>query len=100
MNSIDLIATPARPEISAASGPDRSAAPAESFGRLLSDAFEEVNRLQREKNEALTALSTDRSPDIHGTVMAIQKADLSLRLLLQARNKVVAAYEEIMRMNV
>lgn len=100
MNPIDLITTPARPEIPDVSRPDRSATPTQSFGQLLTDAFEGVNQLQRDKNDALTALATDRSPDIHGTVMAIQKADLSFRLLLQVRNKVVAAYEEILRMNV
>jgi len=38
--------------------------------------------------------------DIHGTMLALEKADLSMRLMLQVRNKLVSAYEEVMRMQV
>jgi len=71
-----------------------------SFGDTLADAFSEANRLVHEKDQAITELATGTEPDIHNTMMSIQKADVSLRLMIQVRSKVIAAYEEIMRTNV
>ena len=42
---------------------------------------------------------TGASGDIHGTMIALAKADMSFRLLLQVRNRALEAYQEIMRMN-
>jgi flagellar hook-basal body complex protein FliE len=41
---------------------------------------------------------TGESQDLHTTVIAMQKADLSFQLMMQVRNKIVEAYQEIMRM--
>jgi flagellar hook-basal body complex protein FliE len=38
--------------------------------------------------------------DIHNTMIAIEKADLSFQMMMQIRNKIINAYEEIMRMQV
>jgi len=38
--------------------------------------------------------------DIHNTMIAIEKADLTFQLMMQVRNKIISAYEEIMRMQV
>ena len=43
---------------------------------------------------------TSGDKDIHGTMIALEKADISMRLMLQIRNKLVSAYEEVMRMQV
>ena len=43
---------------------------------------------------------TADNKDIHGTMIALEKADISMRLMLQIRNKLVSAYEEVMRMQV
>jgi len=45
-------------------------------------------------------LMTSPNKDIHGTMIALEKADISMRLMLQVRNKLVSAYEEVMRMQV
>jgi flagellar hook-basal body complex protein FliE len=45
-------------------------------------------------------LLVTENKDIHGTMLALEKADLSMRLMLQIRNKLVSAYEEVMRMQV
>ena len=45
-------------------------------------------------------LLTAENKDIHGTMIALEKADISMRLMLQIRNKLVSAYEEVMRMQV
>ncbi len=74
--------------------------PAGNFGSVLQRAFDTVSALQAEKDTAVAELAAGENPDIHGAMIAVQKADLSFRLMLQVRNKALAAYEEIMRMNI
>ena len=71
-----------------------------SFGKILTESIGEVNRLQKEADKATHNLVTGEETDIHGTMIAIEKADISFRLMMQVRNKIVAAYEEIKRMQV
>ena len=72
----------------------------EGFGSILKDSLGEVNQLHHEANQAVEALSAGRSTDVHNTMIALQKADVSFRLLMQIRNKVVSAYETVMRMQI
>jgi flagellar hook-basal body complex protein FliE len=67
------------------------------FAHRLKKAVEEVNRLQFSSDDAIQQV-TKGSMGIHEGMIAIGKADISLRLLLQVRNKVVDAYREISRM--
>ncbi len=66
----------------------------DTFARL----FNEVNDLQRLADLKMEEFATSPEKDVHGTMIALQKADLSLRLLLQVRSKLTAAYQEMMRM--
>ena len=72
----------------------------QGFGSLLEDSIGEVNKLQNEADQAVEALTAGRSTDVHNTMIALQKADVSFRLLMQIRNKVVSAYETVMRMQI
>ena len=71
-----------------------------SFGDMLKDAVRTVDRLHHEADTAITDLTTGRETDIHRTMVAMEKADISFQLAMQVRNKLVTAYEEIMRMQV
>jgi len=71
-----------------------------SFGKILTDSIAEVNKLQKKADNASLNLVTGKETDIHSTMIAIEKADVSFRLMMQVRNKIVAAYEEIKRMQV
>ncbi|MCS7220775.1 MAG: flagellar hook-basal body complex protein FliE [Anaerolineae bacterium] len=71
-----------------------------SFGALIRDALEELNRLQVEANQAATDLVAGKPVDLHDVMIAIEKANLGFQLALQVRNKLVEAYQEIMRMQV
>jgi flagellar hook-basal body complex protein FliE len=71
-----------------------------SFGEVLKDAISTVNELQRQSNQEIEKLMAGESQDLHTTVIAMQKADLSFQLMMQVRNKIVQAYQEIMRMQV
>ncbi len=71
-----------------------------SFGELVQDALEQLNRLQQEADDAATRLAIGEPVDLHDVMIAVQKADLGFQLALQVRNKLIEAYQEIMRMQV
>jgi flagellar hook-basal body complex protein FliE len=68
-----------------------------SFGKLLQESINQVNRLQVEADTSANDLATGKQTDIHQTMIAVEKAEVSFELLMQIRNKVIAAYESIMR---
>jgi flagellar hook-basal body complex protein FliE len=72
----------------------------EGFWKFSQGAVSEVNQLHHEANQAVEALTAGRSQDVHNTMIALQKADVSFQLLMQIRNKVVSAYETVMRMQI
>lgn len=69
-----------------------------SFARQLLDALEEVNRLQLEADRSIARLAAGEEIDLHQVVIAGEKAQLALQLTMQLRNKVLEAYQEIMRL--
>jgi len=70
------------------------------FGKMLTDSIKQVNRLQVEADSSINDLSTGKQPDIHRTMIAMEKASISFEMLMQIRNKVISAYDKIMRMPV
>lgn len=68
------------------------------FGEVLKDAISTVNELQKQSDQEIQKLMTGESQDLHTTVIAMQKADVSFQMMMQVRNKIVQAYQEIMRM--
>ncbi len=77
-----------------------AAGPGEGFGSFLRSAADEAERLQEDAERSVEAFSAGRHRDIHNTMIALEKADVAFQLLSQVRNKVIAAYETIMRMQV
>lgn len=71
-----------------------------SFGKALQQSLEQVNRFQLEADASIDGLATGRQTDIHQTMIAVEKASVSFELLMQIRNKVIAAYDKIMRTQV
>ncbi|OPZ05292.1 MAG: flagellar hook-basal body protein FliE [candidate division BRC1 bacterium ADurb.BinA364] len=71
---------------------------AKSFADTLKETIADINRLQNEADEAVDKLVTNERPDIHGTLVALEKADVSFRVMMEVRNKLVNAYQELMRM--
>ena len=72
----------------------------QDFANVLQTAVENVNRLQHEAGDAVQTFVAGRAASIHDTMIAMEKADISLRFLTQVRNKAVEAYQEIMRMQI
>ncbi|GAB1536669.1 hypothetical protein ADMFC3_23000 [Geovibrio sp. ADMFC3] len=70
------------------------------FSVLLKDALSSVNDAQLEASEAVQKVLSGETKDIHSTMIALQKADVSLKLMLEVKNKIVEAYQEVMRTQV
>jgi len=71
--------------------------PLSDFKKALGQSIEELNRLSDEAGEKIQGMVMGET-DIHEAMIAMEKAGISLKLMIQVRNKVIAAYEEIMRM--
>ncbi len=71
-----------------------------SFAGTLNQALEQVSNIQQQADQKITAVTTGQSQDTLGAVVALQRADLSMQLLAQVRNKALKAYEEIIKMPV
>lgn len=71
-----------------------------SFAAALKRSLTEVNQLQQKAEAAISALATGDKVSMHDTMIAMEQADVSFRLMMQVRNKIVEAYQEILRMQV
>jgi len=71
---------------------------APSFESRVGDAIGEVQRLQDNAAGAAESYMRGEHQDVHGTMIAMQEADVSLRLMTSVRNRAIEAYREIMRM--
>ena len=71
-----------------------------SFGSLVRDAVDSLDRSQKGAEQEIAKAVTGESPDLHRTIIALQSADLSFQLGMQVRNKLIGAYDEIMKMQV
>jgi flagellar hook-basal body complex protein FliE len=81
-----------------ATGPSTGESP--SFKDVLTDTIGEVQRLQTEADESIKRYVAGEVTDVTEAVLAVQKADVAFQSMMQVRNRIVAAYEEIMRMQV
>lgn len=72
----------------------------QAFGQFLKDALQEVNNLQTQSRDMKQQLLTGNVEDLHQVMIAGEKAGVALQLTVQIRNKVIEAYQEIMRMQV
>jgi flagellar hook-basal body complex protein FliE len=80
-----------------------SAAPApgsKSFADTLKDAVQNVNEAQQVADVKMQEIATGKNHNIPEVMIAAEKADISLKLMVQVRNKIIEAYQEIMKMQV
>lgn len=71
-----------------------------SFGEVLADSIREVNEIQQSVDVRMEKLAAGETSNIHETLIEMQRAEISMKMLLQVRNKMVSAYQEIMRLQV
>jgi len=68
------------------------------FGALLKDAISTVNDLSQRSGLEIQKIMTGESDELHTAVIAMQRADVSFQMMMQVRNKIVQAYQEVLRM--
>ncbi|SFA38296.1 flagellar hook-basal body complex protein FliE [Anoxybacillus pushchinoensis] len=71
-----------------------------AFSQFLKEAIQEVNKRQIQSDQLTMKLARGENVDLHNVMIASQKASVSLQLAIEVRNKVVEAYQEVMRMQV
>lgn len=71
-----------------------------SFQDFLADAVTEVQLLQTEADSTIKQVVTGEIKDVSEALVAVEKADISFQTMMTVRNKVMTAYEEIMRMQI
>lgn len=81
------------------SGPGpRPTTGAAGFGQAIQQFIDDTNVQQLQADFSVERLATGQEDSIHETMLALTKADLSLRVFMEVRNKVIEAYQEVMRM--
>jgi len=73
---------------------------AKPFMETLKESLSQVNDLQKEAGQSVTDLVSGGDQEIHQTMIAVEKADISFQLMMQVRNKILSAYDEISRMQI
>jgi flagellar hook-basal body complex protein FliE len=73
---------------------------AKEFVDIFKDMFTDVNNEQIAADSKIAEMVAGKNKDISGTMIQMEKADISLRMLMAVRNKAVSAYEEVMRMQI
>ncbi len=68
-----------------------------SFQDVLKKAIQDVSGLEKEADQAIANLVEGKSDNIHEAMIALQKADLSFRAMMEVRDKLISAYKELMR---
>ena len=72
----------------------------QSFGTFLKDAINDMNNKQIESDIMTQKLVMGENVELHDVMIAAQKASIALNATMEVRNKVVEAYQEIIRMPV
>lgn len=92
-----VIATPALAEPSSIAPSAGGGLPG-AFESVLSKAVDQVENLRVDADNRIQRFLAGEGEELHTVALATQRAEMSLELFQQARNKVVQAYQEVMRM--
>ena len=83
-------------------GAGKSSSPASAgstdFVQTLEETMQKVEDLQTEAEKQVEGMVNGQGVDVHSAMIAVEKADLSFQLMMQVRNKIVDAYQQISQM--
>ncbi len=71
-----------------------------SFAETLQEAVSNVNEMQLKAEKGAQDLATGRTDNVADVMIMTEKADIALKLMMQVRNKIIDAYQEVMKMQV
>jgi flagellar hook-basal body complex protein FliE len=100
MKEISLTYTPPITSTRAAVPSTPAQSQGNDFQTHLKQALGEVNDLKQQADQAIRQFVGEGKGDLQETIVAMEKADISFRLMMQIRNKILEAYQEIVRMQV
>jgi flagellar hook-basal body complex protein FliE len=86
------ILTPSTPELPSTGG--------EAFHTFFADAVQKVEDYQQNAAASVNKFLSGEDEELHTVALKSQQADISFQLFMQVRNKIVSAYQEVMRMQV
>jgi len=81
-------------------GPGGPGSGGPAFQSVLAEAVQQVQQFQSNANASIGRFVSGEGEELHQVALATQQADLAFNLFLQVRNKVISAYQEVMRMQV
>lgn len=84
----------------ARSNPPTAKSEGPSFGDLVKNAVRQLNQVQADADAAALQIATGQGGDLHNALITVEEASLAFQLALQVRNKMIEAYQEVMRMQV
>lgn len=73
---------------------------AKSFKDFLVDSIQEVNSMQQDADKAIEQMAAGGDVTPAEVLTAVQKADIAFRMMMQVRNKIVSAYQEVQNIRV
>ena len=94
------ITEPSKAEFSGGIGVGTGTAPTNTFGDKLAKAVDGVSNQQLAADDKLAQLASGENVDLHGTMIALEEAEITLRTMTAVRDKVIGAYQEIMNMSI
>jgi flagellar hook-basal body complex protein FliE len=71
---------------------------APGFAQTLGQAVERVNEAQLDARDSLRGLATGENVDLHGSMIALEEAEIALRAMTSVRDRLIGAYEQVMNM--
>ena len=95
MTSISPTQIPQIPTLVPSSVTATPAKDGSSFKQMMLQSLQDVNAMQQQADQAVETLMTGGDADPAAVLTAVQKADLSFRLMLQMRNKMMQVYQEV-----
>jgi flagellar hook-basal body complex protein FliE len=98
MNPISSVSHPITLDLRVPGGPQTAQGP--SFKDFLLKSIQEVNSMQQAADQAVEALVSGQEVNPAEVLTAVEKADIAFRLMMQIRNKIVQAYQEVQNIRV
>jgi flagellar hook-basal body complex protein FliE len=98
MNPIQGPLQGAQPDLAAAGGgANQAAGEGSGFLDTLRTAVDQVGQLQSQADTQVASMLSGNGQDVHSAMIAVEKANLTFELMLQVRNKIISAYQEVSR---
>jgi flagellar hook-basal body complex protein FliE len=98
MSIINISGLPGKIQSNMPSNNEKNSKDDSSFNDILTKSLKEVNSAQIKSINALNSLVAGKTENIHETMIQIQKASISFQRMMKVRNKLVDAYNEIIKM--